>query len=130
MKFLKVFSLFILLHVAAWGGTHMYLSQNQPDILVVVDTSFAMKPHFPDMKQWIVDYESKSRYKNIIIGTDKAQLGQLSLLKSKATIFRASFGRMKPENLNRYLGVKAKKKILLTDKAFAAPDGWQVVRFE
>ena len=37
MKGLKIFGLFLVLHVAAWAGTHVYLSQHQPDVLIVVD---------------------------------------------------------------------------------------------
>jgi hypothetical protein len=128
MKTLKLFSIFILLHAIAWGATHAYLSNNTTEILLVVDTSYAMKPKFSEMKQWIIDLENKSHYKKITIGTDKAQLGSLAQLKSKDIIFRTAFGRMNSENLNRYTGTNAKEKILLSDGAIQ-PDGWNVVRF-
>jgi hypothetical protein len=128
MKILKIFSIFILLHTLAWGGTHLYLSKNTTEILLVVDTSYAMKPKFSEMKQWITDLENKSHYKKIIIGTDKALLGNLAQLKSKDIIFRTAFGRMNAENLNRYTGTSAKQKILLSDGAIK-PDGWKVVSF-
>ena len=69
LKIIKIFSLFFLLHAVAWGGTHYYLSQNPKEVLIVVDTSFAMKPHFPADKNWISDFKNGSRYTNIIIGT-------------------------------------------------------------
>ena len=128
MKLLKIFSIFILLHVAAWGATHVYLSNNTTKILLVVDTSYAMKPKFDDMRKWIVDLESSSHYKQIIIGTDKALLGDLTTLKSKDVIFRTAFGRMNVDNLKRYTSTKAKKKILLSDGSIK-PDGWQIVTF-
>ena len=123
MKFIKIFSVFILLHVAAWGAAHAYLSKNSSNILLVVDTSYAMKPKFNEMKEWIIDLESSSHYKQITIGTDKALLGNLEQLKSKDVIFRTAFGRMNLDNLNRYTGIKAKKRILLSDGSIK-PDGW------
>lgn len=128
IKILKIFSIFILLHSIAWGATHLYLSKNTTEILLVVDTSYAMKPKFSEMKQWITRLENKSKYKKIIIGTDKALLGNLAQLKSKDIIFRTAFGRMNAENLNRYTGTSAQQKILLSDGAIR-PDGWKVVRF-
>lgn len=128
MKILKIFSIFILLHVSAWGVAHTYLSKNTTEILLVVDTSYAMKPKFSAMKQWIIDLESSSHYKRITVGTDKAVLGDLAKLKSKDIIFRTAFGRMNSENLNRYTGSNAKKKILLSDGSIQ-PDGWKVVNF-
>ncbi|HIO92091.1 MAG TPA: hypothetical protein EYG68_04510 [Leucothrix mucor] len=128
MKFIKIFSVFILLHVAAWGATHAYLSKNSSNILLVVDTSYAMKPKFNEMKEWIIDLESSSHYKQITIGTDKALLGNLEELKSKDVIFRTAFGRMNLDNLNRYTGTKAKKRIFLSDGSIK-PDGWEIVIF-
>ena len=128
MKIIKIFSIFILLHISAWGATHFYLSNNTSEILLVVDTSYAMKPKFSEMKQWIIDLESKSHYKKITVGTDKALLGDLAQLKSKDIIFRTAFGRMNSDNLNRYTGTSANKKILLSDGAIQ-PDGWEVISF-
>ncbi len=128
MKILKIFSIFILLHAVAWGAAHVYLSKNTTEILLVVDTSYTMKSKFSAMKQWIIDLENSSHYKKIIIGTDKALLGDLAQLKSKDIIFRTAFGRMNSDNLNRYTGSNAKKKILLSDGAIQ-PDGWKVVSF-
>ena len=51
MKYLKVFSVFVLLHAIAWGGAHAYLSKNNESMLIVVDTSFSMKQKFPEIKQ-------------------------------------------------------------------------------
>ncbi len=128
MKIIKIFSVFILLHISAWGATHFYLSNNRSEILLVVDTSYAMKPKFSTMKEWIIDLEKKAHYKKIIVGTDKALLGDLTQLKSKDIIFRTAFGRMNSEHLNRYTGSDAKKKILLSDGTIQ-PEGWQVVIF-
>lgn len=128
MKFLKIFSVFILLHVTAWGATHIYLNNNASEVLVVVDTSYAMKPKFNEMKAWIIDLENKSHYKTITIGTDKALLGKLKTLKSKDVIFRTAFGRMGQDQLNRYTGSTAKQKFLLSDGSIT-PDGWNVISF-
>jgi hypothetical protein len=128
MKIIKIFSIFIVLHLTAWSAAHFYLSKNTTEILLVVDTSYAMRPKFSAIKQWIITLENKSRYKKIIIGTDKALLGELSQLKSKDIIFRAAFGRLHPDNLNRYIGMNPNKKILLSDGNIQ-PKGWQVVNF-
>ncbi|WP_299880291.1 hypothetical protein [uncultured Cocleimonas sp.] len=127
MKYLKVFSLFIIFHVTAWAGAHTYFNSNKEQILIVVDTSYSMKQKFPEIKQWIEDYESSARYKNIMIGTDKAMLGKLSELRRKEEIFRTAFGIMKEDNLKRYLNQKG-KKILLSDGVIA-PEGWEIVDF-
>lgn len=128
MKLLKVFGLFLVLHVAAWAGTHVYLSQHQPDVLIVVDTSYALKPQFAAMQQWITQREASTRYKRILVGTDKALLGELASLKSKEVIFRTAFGRMSAENLQRYDATTASEKILLSDGSIK-PAGWKVVTF-
>lgn len=128
MKALKVFALFIVLHVAAWAGTHVYLSQHPPQLLVVVDTSYAMKPQFGAMEAWINALQTSTRYQHIVVGTDKAMLGDLDSIQSKATIFRTVFGRMTAENLQRYEQVQASEKILLSDGSIR-PAGWKVVTF-
>ena len=115
MKLLKVFSLFIALHIAGWGVAHWYFSSHQTQVLVVVDTSYSMKPKFADMDDWISDFKASSRYQTVVVGTDKAMLGELEALKSQSVIFRTAFGRMTEDSLNRYTGSLAKQKILLSD---------------
>lgn len=129
MKILKVFSLFILLQVAAWAGTHVYQNQHRATVLVVVDTSYAMKPKFPQVQTWLEDFEQKARYRDIVVGTDKALLGPLTDLKSKSVIFRTAFGSINSDSLTRYDGFKAKQKILLSDGNFI-PAGWDVIQFD
>ena len=129
MKFLKIFGLLILFQCVIWIGSHLYFSMNKSEVLVVVDTSFSMKPNFPDVQNWIETHERQDRYKNIMIGTDKAALGALNDLSSKEVIFRTSFGKLSAENLTRlYSHVKADEKILLSDGSLS-PDGWDVVSF-
>ncbi|HPY41244.1 MAG TPA: hypothetical protein PLM98_12055 [Thiolinea sp.] len=128
MKLIKVFALFLLIHAVAWAGAHVYQNQHRETVLVVADTSYAMKPQFPAMQEWIDNYEAKARYKDIQVGTDKAMLGNLADLKSKNVIFRTSFGSMTAESLARYDSVAASKKILLSDGKVQAK-GWEVVKF-
>ncbi len=127
MKYLKVFSLFIIIHAVAWTGAHAYLDKNKEEILLVVDTSYSMKQKFPEIKAWIEDYEANSRYKKIVIGTDKALLGKLSELRRKEEIFRTAFGNIKEANLKRYNNNKG-KKILLSDGTLK-PEDWELVEF-
>lgn len=128
MKGLKIFGLFLVLHAAAWAGTHVYLKQHQPDVLIVVDTSYALKPQFAAMERWIAAREASTRYKKIVVGTDKALLGELASLKSKEAIFRTAFGRMSEDNLQRYAQTAAVEKILLSDGS-VEPAGWTLVTF-
>ena len=128
MKFLKVFALFIVLHATAWGASHWYLNQNKSDVLLVVDTSYSMKPKFSEMEAWISSYDASARYKTITVGTDKAGLGAISDIKSYSSIFRTAFGRMSEASLQRYKGSKAKEKILLSDGVIQ-PEGWKVIAF-
>ena len=128
MKLFEVFALFLVLHGSAWAGAHWYLSQNKPEVLVVVDTSYAMKAKFTEVGEWIDRFESRSRYKTVIIGTDKALLGELSALKSQSVIFRTAFGRMTEASLGRYLNHSANDKVLLSDGAIK-PSGWKVISF-
>ena len=128
MKFIQIFSVFVLLNLAAWIGTHYYLSKNKAEILVVVDTSFALKPQFSAMEDWIKHLETNTRYKRITMGTDKALLGDLSTIKAKSSIFRTAFGRMSETDLGRYSNSTASQKILLSDGSIQ-PNGWKVVKF-
>jgi len=129
MKWLKVFALFIVLHVIGWLGAHWYKSQNPQRVLVVADTSFALKSKYPDMQRWIENYASDSRYKKIIIGTDKAKIGDLSEIKSIDSIFRVSFGRSDSSSLKRYDSEQVDERILLSDGEFSA-SGWKMVKFQ
>ena len=129
MKLLKIFGALIVLQGLLWIGSHVFLSTHKSEVLMVVDTSFSMKPNFPAVKSWIEDYERSARYKRVIIGTDKASLGELPALASKDVIFRTSFGKLNKDNLKRlYSEVRADKKILLSDGSLS-PDGWHVVAF-
>ena len=128
MKFIKVFSLFVILHVFAWIGAHLYLRDHPSQVLLVVDTSYAMKPKFPAVDQWIENFERSSRYQNIQVGTDKAMLGSLEALPSRSVIFRTAFGKMSEENLSRYQGIESRRKILLSDGSFQL-EGWELVSF-
>lgn len=128
MKLVKVFALFVVLHLVGWGLAHGYRSANPDEVLVVIDTSHAMQAHFPDMQRWLDNYESGARYKTIRVGTDKADLGNLADFKSKEALFRTVFGKMTEDNLRRYDGSSATEKILLSDGSVNAP-GWDVVTF-
>ncbi len=128
MKLLKVFGLFLLLNLGAWAGSHIYLQQHQATVLVVVDTSYALKPQFTAMEAWINQFQLKSRYKHIIVGTDKAFIGDLDSLPAKSSIFRTVFGKMSADNLQRYAEIPAEEKILLSDGAIQ-PAGWKVIKF-
>ena len=128
MKFVKVFALFLLLHGVAWASAHWYLSQNKPDVLLVVDTSYSMKPKFTEMQDWIESFNASSRYKTVVVGTDKALLGKFEELKSPSVIFRTAFGRMAETSLQRYADSAAKEKILLSDGTIK-PEGWRLVKF-
>jgi len=94
----------------------------------VVDTSYALKPQFAAMERWIAQREATTRYQRILVGTDKALLGELATLQSKEAIFRTAFGRMSAENLQRYETTIAREKILLSDGSIK-PAGWTVVTF-
>ncbi len=128
MKFLKIFGLFILLHLIGWGGAHYYQSQHPKEILIVADTSYAMRDKFPAMLDWINAYDKTTRYKHIVVGTDKAELGDLDRLQSRNVIFRTSFGFLTAADLARYDQTIADQKILLSDGS-QQPAGWKVVKF-
>lgn len=128
MKLIKVFTLFFVLHAAGWAAAHVYLGQHPQQVLLVVDTSYSMKPQFTAIDEWINDFAAGSRYQSIIVGTDKAMLGKLDELTSRSVIFRTAFGRMTEGSLDRYHGIEAEEKILLSDGAIK-PEGWTVVSF-
>ncbi|MBX2825202.1 MAG: hypothetical protein KTR33_10765 [Gammaproteobacteria bacterium] len=129
MKLFKVFALFALLHLAGWVAAHWYRSANPDEILIVVDTSIAMKPEFPRMQQWISDFEQSSRYQSIIIGTDKAEIGPLDSIRSKESIFRTVYGRMTADDLKRYDQSDASERILLSGGDIR-PSGWTTIEFQ
>ena len=128
MKWLKVFGMFVLLHISSWYGAHWYKTNHPDVVLIVVDTSFALKPRFVDMQRWIDDFESTARYTRFIVGTDKALIGSLEDLKSRESLFRVSFGRSTSESLKRFSQVEADERIFLSDASYEVP-GWTIVRF-
>jgi len=128
IKFVKVFSIFIVLHLAGWIATHIYLKHYPSEVLVIVDTSYAMKPKFNAMLQWIENFESEAHYQTLLIGTDKTMLGKLVDLKLRNIIFKTAFGKLTQNHLQRYSNSLVKKKILLSDGS-VKPDGWKIVEF-
>lgn len=129
MKWLKVFILFVLLHAAGWIAAHVYMSKNPNNVLIVADTSFAMKDHFPAMERWIDDFAASCRYSTIEIGTDKDMLGPLADIKDTRSIFRTAFGKSSDANLDRYSSVQVDRRILLSDGSFDARS-WELVEFK
>lgn len=128
MKWFKVFSVFLVLHAIGWIGAHLYKKDRPEHVLVVADTSFALKPEYPAMQRWIENYASDNRYRNIIVGTDKALIGPLDTIPSVDSLFRVSFGRSNAESLKRYSSEKADARLFLSDGTFE-PSGWTLVTF-
>ncbi len=129
MKWIKVFSVFVLLHIVAWAGAHFYKSKNPTKVLLVADTSFALKPHFGDMQKWIDNYVSTSRYIDVQVGTDKTFIGPYEELKSADSLFRVSFGRSNADSLKQYASHDADERIFLSDGHFPT-SGWNHVTFK
>lgn len=129
MRILKIFGALIAVQLLVWIAFHFYYSANKSVVLVVADTSYSMKQNFPTVRRWIEKFENNRRYSTILIGTDKASLGELAEIQSKEVIFRTSFGKLSAENLTRiYSHVAADKKILLSDGTLQ-PSGWDVIEF-
>jgi len=101
MKWLKILTPLLALHLIVWIASHFFFAANKKEILLVVDTSYSMKEKSGKVLDWIARYENGNRYKDITIGTDKAVLGALSELSSKDVIFRTSFGKLTNDNLAR-----------------------------
>ena len=128
MKWVKVFSVFVILHLIAWAGSHWYKKDRPDQVLLVADTSFALKPEYPAMQRWIEDFASDNRYRNIVVGTDKAFRGDLADIRSIDSIFRVSFGRSNADSLKQYESMQVDERIFLSDGEFE-PTGWTLVRF-
>ncbi|MCZ4273108.1 hypothetical protein [Maritalea porphyrae] len=127
MAWLKSFIALVLLQAVIWGGTHFYYSTNPKQVLLVVDTSYAMKSNFTDAQKWIDDFVASTRYTNIEVGTDKVALGNLKDLRSQDVLFRTAFGRISAENVSAlYANANAPTKYLLTSEPLTL-EGWQVV---
>lgn len=128
MKWLKVFSVFVALHLIGWVSTHVWMSLNPRVNVVIADTSYAMRPHFPAMQAWIDDYAGTVRYTRVVVGTDRTIIGPLEDLRSADEVFRTSFGRSSPDALAALRDSTADEHIVLTDGSLTAP-GWTEVRF-
>jgi len=129
MKWLKVFSVFVVLHGLLWVAAHVYKSLNPEEVLVGVDTSFVMTEHFPAMQQWIADYAKDSRYETIMVVTDKEPIGGFEELSSLDSIFRSAFGLSDASNFQQYQKMAPSKRFLLSDGRFVMQD-WELVKFE
>ena len=129
MKVLIAFALFLLLHLIGWGVAHGWLSANKKQTLVVVDTSYAMKPHFGDMQKWIEEFGEDSRYSEILIGTDKTMIGPWQEIRSSDSIFRSAFGKISADSLKKYSNEEADRRILLSNGS-VEPGGWETVVFK
>ena len=128
MKLVKVFALFVLLHAVGWAFAHVWMNSHEKRVLLVVDTSYAMKPKFPAVQRWIENYHSSVRYTTVIVGTDKVEIGNLDDIKSIESIFRTAFGKINNDSLKRYQTFDADDRILLSDGALSPAD-WDVVEF-
>ena len=129
MKWFKVFSVFIVAHLTLWIGAHLYRSNSPTKVLIGVDTSFSLMSQFPAMQAWIENYEANSRYETIMIVTDKSEIGSLSSITSRQSIFRTAFGRSDAGDFQRYQSLPAQKRILLSDGSFVI-QGWELMRFQ
>jgi len=89
---------------------------------------FLVLSEYPDMQRWIENYAGDSRYRQIMIGTDKAMIGDLSDIKSIDSIFRVSFGRSNSSSLKRYDSLPVDERIFLSDGEFE-PSGWNMITF-
>jgi len=96
--------------------------------MIGVDTSFSLKSSFPAMEEWINNYETNSRYENITIVTDKSEIGPLSAITSRQSIFRTAFGRSSAADFKRYESTAIDKKVLLSDGSFVI-QGWELTSF-
>jgi len=128
MKWIKVFAVFFVLHLVGWFAAHWYKKDHPDQVLVVADTSFALKSEYPAMQRWIEQFASDNRYRNIIVGTDKALIGDLADVRSIDSIFRVSFGRSSSDSLKQYDSEQVDERIFLSDGEFK-PAGWTLVRF-
>jgi len=128
MKWLRVFSVFVLLHGAAWAGTHFWLRQHPKTELIVVDTSFSLKPEFADMLRWIDNHADNTRYRKLVVATDKAMIGPLEDIRDRQSIFRTAFGHSSAGDLLKYAQVNADRRYWLSDDSFS-PEGWTVITF-
>lgn len=128
MKWIKVFAVFVVLHLIGWFGAHWYKQNNPQQVLVIADTSFALKSEYPAMQRWIEDFAQDNRYRKVIIGTDKALIGDVNEIRSIDSIFRASFGRSTADSLLQYDSTQVDARIFLSDGDFE-PSGWTLVRF-
>ena len=129
MKWLKILTPLLALHLIVWIASHVYFVNNKQDVLLVVDTSYSMKEKSARVLEWIDQYETSDRYKKVTIGTDKALLGRLADLSSKDVIFRTSFGKLTNDNLLRlYSTTNADVRILLSDGSLQ-PSGWELITF-
>ena len=88
-----------------------------------------MKDSFPQMQQWINEFKQQSRYRKVVIATDKAMIGELSDIRDRQTIFRTAFGRSSADSLLRYKSFDADSRYLLSDGSFEADD-FNLVRFD
>lgn len=129
MKWVKVFSVFVVLHLVLWVCSHAYKSVYPKDVLVGVDTSFTMTEHFPAMQQWITDYEKGSRYESITVVTDKEAIGEFNEISSLDTIFRSAFGRSDESNFQQYQNRTPNKRFLLSNGRFVM-QGWELIKFD
>lgn len=129
MKWLKVFSVFVVLHLVLWVGAHVYRSMNPTTVTLGVDTSFTLKPSFPAMQAWIEDYETNARYERITVVTDKSVIGPLDSITSRQSIFRTAFGRSSSDDFQVYQSTPSDKRILLSDGSFVI-QGWDLVSFD
>jgi len=128
MKWIKVFAVFIVLHLIGWFGAHWYKASHPETVLLVADASLDLRPEFPAMQRWIENFAQDSRYRQVIVGTDRALIGDLSEIKSFDSIFSVSFGRSDANSLKKYESEQADKRIFLSDGTFD-PAGWTLVRF-
>jgi len=129
MKWLKVFSVFIILHGVLWICSHLYRTANPTEVLIGVDTSFGMKEQHLAMQGWIEDYEADARYESITIATDKKLIGPLNEIVSRESIFRSAFGPGDAADFEKYDAVSADKRLLLSDGRFVM-QGWELISFQ
>ena len=127
---IKIVIASLVMQIGLLGGVH-YMHVTYPStVLLIVDTSNAIKPVKDDIVQWVRQYQLSEQYKEIHIATDKAYLGKLEDIKGPETIFRVTFGRLNLESINaKYLSQNKYDQTLLLTNQQISDDRMETIEF-
>lgn len=106
-------ALVLVLNCGVFGASHWYFTNNPRQTLVIIDSSFSMSQQWRLVNPSIEEIDSKHRYDQLYLATDKADIGIISPPQIKLQIPYGT--RDLQQAANKYSHLKSWRSYMITN---------------